>query len=195
MIVPPILPFTPKKKILRLRAEAERRAAARARPDAGEHAARNFFASVPIRHGATVSVFASFRDEIDTWPLVEALIERGHRIALPVTGKKGEPLSFREYKIGDELPPDSFGVPTPAPAAAALTPEIVVAPLLAFTRQGDRLGYGAGFYDRTLARLRRDGEVLAVGYAFGAQEVDHLPTEDHDERLDWIVTEREAICV
>lgn len=195
MIVPPILPFTSKKKILRLQAEAERRAASRARPDAGEHAARNFFASVPIRNGATVSLFASFRDEIDTWPLVEALIERGHRIALPVTGKKGEPLSFREYKIGDELTPDNFGVPTPAPTAAELTPEIVVAPLLAFTRQGDRLGYGAGFYDRTLARLRRDGEVLAVGYAFGAQEVDRLPTEDHDERLDWIVTEREAICV
>ncbi|MCA8888337.1 MAG: 5-formyltetrahydrofolate cyclo-ligase [Parvularculaceae bacterium] len=195
MIVPPILPFTSKKKILRQQAEAERNAAAQARPDAGEHAARNFLASVPLRDGATISLFASFRDEIDTWPLVGALIERGHRLALPVTGKKGEPLTFREFKIGDELIPDSFGVPTPAPAAPELTPEIVVTPLLAFTRRGDRLGYGAGFYDRTLARLRREGEVLAVGFAFGAQEVDHLPTEDHDQPLDWIVTEREAFAV
>ena len=82
---------------------------------------------------------------------------------------------------------------TPDDQAPIVSPAIIVAPLLAFTRAGGRLGYGGGYYDRTLADLRKAGEVLAVGYAYGAQEVDALPLSPLDQPLDWIVTEREVI--
>lgn len=132
------------------------------------------------------------KDELDTEPLVAALIERGYRVALPVVETKKAPLVFRRYLPGDELGPGSYGELAPQESAEAVTPDILVVPLLGFTRAGARLGYGGGYYDRTLKALRARREILAVGYAFGAQQVDALPLTQLDEPLDWIVTEREA---
>ena len=182
-----------RKQLLRLRMSAARDEIAKKRPDAGRHAARIFFENIPLTEDAVVSLFHPIRSEIDTKPLAEALFERGHKIALPATGRKKSPLVFREFRRGDKLEEDKFGVLTPLASAPEVRPTIIVAPLLAFTRKGERLGYGGGFYDRTLAMLRAKGEVLAVGYAFADQEVDKLPTTKSDERLDWIITEREAI--
>jgi 5-formyltetrahydrofolate cyclo-ligase len=181
------------KEILRLRMSAERRDAAAARPDAGRHAARVFMDHVPIPEGATISLYHPMKDELDTKPLAAALIERGFRIALPVTPKKRGPLTFRAFRDGDPLSPDRYGVMTPSDDAPEVRPTIVVTPLLAFTRDGKRLGYGGGYYDRTLAAMREAGDVLAVGFAFGAQEVEKMPFSERDQRIDMIVTEREAI--
>ncbi|HNS85656.1 MAG TPA: 5-formyltetrahydrofolate cyclo-ligase [Parvularculaceae bacterium] len=182
------------KEILRLRMSAERRATAKARPGAGAHAARLFFENIPMPESAVVSLYHPLPDELDTKPLAEELIRRGYQIALPVTPKKRGPLTFRAFRDGDPLHPDRYGVMTPADHAPEIRPMIVVTPLLAFTRDGGRLGYGGGYYDRTLEALRASTDILAVGYAFAAQEVEKLPMSKTDQRLDWIVTEREAIC-
>jgi len=192
-ILPPISQSFASKAILRLRMAAERRAAAAVRPDAGRHAARVFLDHVPIPDGATIALYHPMKDELDTKPLAAALIERGFRIALPVTPKQRGPLTFRAFRDGDPLSPDRYGVMTPAAAAPEVRPMLIVTPLLAFTRDGKRLGYGGGYYDRTLAAMREQGDVLAVGYAFGAQEVETMPFGDNDQRIDLIVTEREAI--
>ena len=90
--------------------------------------------------------------------------------------------------------PGTFGAPVPE-VGCWMVPQILIVPLVAFDRAGGRLGYGGGFYDRTLEALRRDGPVLAIGFAFAAQEVDALPQEPTDQRLDRIVTEVEVIEV
>jgi len=86
-----------------------------------------------------------------------------------------------------------FGIQEPTAAAPVLRPDLLLVPLLAFDRSGHRLGYGGGFYDRTLRALRADGAVLAVGIAYAGQEVDAVPVAEYDQPLNWIVTEREAI--
>lgn len=181
------------KEILRLKMAAERRASAKARPDAGKHAARVFLDHIPLPANAVVSLYHPMKDELDTKPLAEALLERGFTIALPVTPKKRGPLMFRAFRDGDPLRQDRYGVMTPLENAAEVRPMIIVTPLLAFARDGARLGYGGGYYDRTLAALRAETDVLAVGFAFAAQEVQKMPMSKTDQRLDWIVTEREAI--
>lgn len=193
LVLPPIASGFATKEFLRLRMAAERRAAAKARPDAGRHAARVFMDHVPIPSGATVALYHPMKDELDTKPLAAALIERGFTIALPVTPKKRGPLTFRAFRDGDPLSPDRYGVMTPADAAPEVRPMLIVTPLLAFTRDGKRLGYGGGYYDRTLAALRAEQDVLAVGFAYGAQEVERMPFGARDQRVDMIVTEREAI--
>lgn len=196
LVLPPLPPLTPgfaSKEILRLRMAAERRSAAEARPDAGRHAARVFLDHIPIPDGATISLYHPMRSELDTKPLAEALLERGFTIALPVTPPKRGPLTFRAFRDGDPLTEDRYGVMTPADSAPEVRPLILVTPLLAFTRDGARLGYGGGYYDRTLAALREEADILAVGYAFAAQQVERIPVSRRDEKLDWIVTEREAI--
>ncbi len=192
-MLPPIAPFLDRKHVLRMKMRGERRAAARARPDAARHAARNFLTAIDVAKNTVVSLYYSVKDELDVAPLAEALIEKGARLALPAVVQKRAPLVFRAWRPGDDLIKGGFGTLTPEETAPVLRPDIVVAPLLAFTRAGGRLGYGGGYYDRTLADLRAAGDVLAVGYAYAAQEVDALPLTPLDQPLDWIVTEGAAI--
>lgn len=197
MIFGPIIaPFSSPKGILRERMKAERARVSAARPDAARHAAARFMASIPLPDGAIVALYAPIKDELDTGPLADALREKGFTLALPAIVKKGAPLLFREAGLEAKLVRGPMGVMAPGPEALELRPAIVVCPLLGFSRTGGRLGYGAGYYDRTLAALRASGgAVTAVGYGFGAQEVQSLPVSKTDEPLDWIVTEREAIRV
>lgn len=192
-----VKPFIDKKTALRALSRGARRRAAKARPDAATHAARNFMSAVPLAEDALVALYYPIMDELDTEPLAAALTEKGVPIALPVTQGKKKPLVFRRYAPGDRLVPGAYGEMTPDENAETVAPTVVVAPLLAFTRAGGRLGYGGGYYDRTLAALRRrtaegGARVLAAGYAYGAQEVDALPPDPLDEALDWVVTERAA---
>ena len=149
-------------------------------------------AAIPMPEGCAVSGFWSMGSEIDTRPLLHALHERGHSVGLPVTVRRGLPLLFRAWAPGLELVSGGFGTEVPGPAQPEVVPRVVFVPLLAFDRAGYRLGYGGGFYDRTLAALRAEGPVLAVGLAFAAQEVESVPRGAHDQRLDWIVTEAGA---
>lgn len=192
-MLPPIATLINPKALARERAKAERRAAAKNRPDASVHAARHFMDAIDVLPGAQISLYDPIDHELDIAPLAGTLLERGANLALPVVIRKKAPLIFRRYEAGDDLVDGVYGARIPTDSAEEMTPEVIVAPLLAFTRRGDRLGYGGGFYDRTLSKLRKQGAVLAVGYAFGAQEVDALPVSPLDQPLDWIVTEREAI--
>ncbi|MEQ8936967.1 MAG: 5-formyltetrahydrofolate cyclo-ligase [Amphiplicatus sp.] len=189
----PISPFLSKKHILREKAKAERRRASEQRPDAALHAARIFMDSIPLSEGAIVSLYYPLTNELDTGPLIEALTERGVVLALPVVNRKDAPLIFRRWAPGDPLVKGRHNAMTPGADAEAVEPDIIVTPLLAFTRDGGRLGYGGGYYDRTIEALRAKKAILAVGYAFGAQQVDALPLAPLDQPLDWIITERGAV--
>lgn len=192
-MLPPIAPFLSRKRVLREKMKAERRAAAAARPDAPKHAARAFMDAIPVDGGAVVALYYPLKDELDPGPLAEALAARGTALALPVVVRRNAPLAFRRWTPGETLVDGRYGAMTPPESAEAAMPDIVVAPLVAFDRAGARLGYGGGYYDRTLEALRATRATLAVGYAYGAQEVDVLPLAPLDQRLDWIVTERGAI--
>lgn len=191
----PIPAFRDKKSILREMLKGRRTAAAKNRRDAAIHAARNFMNRIPFEDGAVVALYYPMKDELDTEPLAAALIERGVALALPRTPSKKAPLVFHAYAPGDALEKEKFGTLAPVEEAPTSEPDIIVTPLLGFTRKGGRLGYGGGYYDRTLKALRARKQILAVGYAYGDQEVDALPLSPLDQPLDWIVTEREAISV
>ena len=148
------------------------------------------------RNGAVVAGYWPIRDELDCRPLLANLAEIGWECALPVVIDDNGPLVFRRWRLDEALVPGRFGIAEPCALCPAVTPDVVLVPMLAFDRNGHRLGHGAGYYDRTLAELRRrHPAVLAVGLAFAAQEVHALPAEPHDQRLDWIVTEAGACRV
>lgn len=140
-----------------------------------------------------VSLFVAMRLEPDLEPLARALHANGRALCLPVTLGKGLPLIFRRWAPGQALIEARFGVREPTPEAPLVTPTLLFTPLAGFDRSGHRVGYGGGYYDRTLAELRGLRRVIAVGVAFAAQELAHAPREATDERLDMIVTERETI--
>lgn len=144
------------------------------------------FAGVPER--AVVSGFAAFEDELDPLPLMTALADQGHPLALPVTTGRGNPLVFRLWAPYVPLVDAAFGLREPPEDAPEVLPDILLVPLLAFDASGYRLGFGAGYYDRTLARLRADREVVAIGIAYDIQKVDNVPHDGYDERLDWVLT-------
>ncbi len=181
------------KSLWRERLKPLRRKAASDRPDAAKHTARAFLGAFDPDTDDIVALYYPIRSELDTAPLAEALAERGVNLALPVVERKNAPLVFRRYRPGDALEKGVFGEQVPGDAAPAVRPDIVIVPLLGFRPDGGRLGYGGGYYDRTLQDLRKSGAVTAVGYAFAVQEVDALPVSPLDQRLDWIVTERGAI--
>lgn len=142
----------------------------------------------PPPPAAVVSGFWPLDGEIDIRPLLLALHERGHSIVLPVTPKRGLPLSFRLWRPGDTLVAERFG--TMRPTGEERSPDFLLVPLLAFDRHGGRLGYGAGYYDRTLPLL---ASRFALGCAFANQEVPRVPMGPRDVRLDAVATERELI--
>ena len=192
-MIPPIATLKDKKSIMRMRMKRARQEAAKARPDAALHAARNFMSAATLDEKSVVSVYYPIHDELDTEPLVAALIDRNVTVALPVVMKKNAPLAFRRYRPGDELITGSYGALIPADETAEIIPTIIVTPLLAFNAAGGRLGYGGGYYDRTLAEYRQSGRaVTAVGFGYGAQAtaIDAFPVSTLDQKLDWAVTER-----
>jgi len=140
-----------------------------------------------------VSVYWPIRSELNTRPLIETLSGRGLKVALPILVAVKRPLLFRAFEPGDQLAKGPFGLSEPSSDKAALEPDIIFAPLAAFDRKGYRLGYGGGLYDATLSALRAKHPVTAIGVAYAVQEADSIPIEDHDQKLDFIVTERETI--
>ncbi len=132
------------------------------------------------------------RSEVDPAAIVAAAHDRGIAVALPVVVPGG--LVFRRYEPGHVLVPGGFGTMIPVEAAPALDPDVIIVPMVGFDRHGTRIGYGRGHYDRAVAALRARGRDPAlIGVAFSAQEVDTIPHEPHDIRLDAIVTENEIL--
>ena len=134
-----------------------------------------------------VSGFASLPGEFRAWPLLRRLHGEGHALALPVMQGKGLALVFRAWAPGDAMDKAVWGIAEPKPDKPALEPDVVLVPLLAFDAAGRRLGYGGGYYDRTLRGLRARKRIVAVGIAYDEQQVDAVPHLDYDERLDWVL--------
>jgi 5-formyltetrahydrofolate cyclo-ligase len=181
---PPNLNMMNEKAALRAVAAARREEAAAADPDAGVRL------SLRLPPGLIVTGYVRFRSEIDPAPLMVALADAGATLALPRTPPRGaaEGLAFHRWTPGERLIRSAFGVEEPAPQTERLEPDVLLVPLLAFDRQGGRLGYGAGHYDRTLARLRARKPVRAIGLAYAAQEVPAVPMDATDQRLDGVLT-------
>jgi 5-formyltetrahydrofolate cyclo-ligase len=177
------------KKTLRAHQVAVRR---RACADGGPQAAQRVAALAPclgLVAGTVVAGYWPMGDEIDPRPLMRALETQGCRLCLPVVTAPGQKLDFRAFAFGDVLEPGPHGTLHPAMAAPPMIPEMLLVPLLAFDRGCFRLGYGGGYYDRTLESLRKSAQVRTVGLAFAAQEVGAVPCDGHDQRLDAIATE------
>ncbi|MCE2510230.1 MAG: 5-formyltetrahydrofolate cyclo-ligase [Alphaproteobacteria bacterium] len=184
------------KKTVREKARALRReAAAAADPQAAARLAAHFLDRVPWRKGMAVGGYWPIAEEIDPRPLLSALDRAGCACALPIVAAPGEALAFRAWRPGFPMEPGAYGIPVPAAKSPAQVPELLLVPLLAFDRFGHRLGYGGGYYDRTLQALRGQGTVLSVGLAYAAQEMPAVPRDAGDEALEWVVTEREAIRI
>jgi 5-formyltetrahydrofolate cyclo-ligase len=173
---------------LRQAMRARRRDLARAQTGAADRAAGN----LPLASLPAFACFSGYRpmgSELDPGPLMRRLAATGATPSLPAAGSRDGPLVFRAWAPDDPLSPDAAGVPAPPASAPVVAPDLVIAPLLAFDRAGGRLGQGAGHYDRTLANLRAARPVFVLGLAYAGQELDHVPTEPHDQRLDAILTE------
>jgi 5-formyltetrahydrofolate cyclo-ligase len=137
---------------------------------------------------STVSGFASLRDEFRAWPLLRRLHREGYPLCLPVMQGKTLPLLFRAWTPSDAMNRGVWGIGEPKADKPELVPNILLVPLLAFDAAGWRLGYGGGYYDRTLRWLRSGDAIVAVGVAYDEQRIDAVPHLDYDERLDWVLT-------
>ena len=141
--------------------------------------------------GGPISGYWPIRSEPDLRPLLDALSAMGREIALPAVVAPGQALRFHRWRPGDALVPGPLGTATPHPDRPSCVPEIMLVPLLAFDRDRRRLGYGGGFYDRTIASLRAAGRALfTIGIAYAALEVAEIPTDPWDQSLDAILTEQ-----
>ena len=139
-----------------------------------------------------VSGFHPYRDEISVVPLLGVLAAEGWQTALPVVTGAGQPLMFRLWPPGSQTVPGIWNIPMPPEDNAVIEPDVLLVPLLGFDRKGYRLGYGGGFYDRTLAMLRVKKPVIAIGVAYAGQEMPEIPRGPFDQPMDWIMTERET---
>jgi len=132
-------------------------------------------------------------DELDCRPLLAALKAAGAQVALPVVAGQGQVLIFRNWTPGDALEPGPFGTAHPGLRAAVVAPRVLFVPLIGFDASGHRLGYGAGYYDRTITAFRKERAITAIGLAYDEQEVDAVPSESHDQRLDAVMTDRRTL--
>jgi 5-formyltetrahydrofolate cyclo-ligase len=154
----------------------------------------NFFAHFTnLDPKLDVSGTIAIRNEMDPHILMQALAGKGHRLCLPVLTERYHPLKFRLYAPGDGLEQKVWGLKEPPESKPEVEPHILLVPLLAFDRKGQRLGYGAGYYDATLSALRARKKITAIGFAHALQEVPNVPTGPRDQLLDAIVTEKEVI--
>lgn len=145
-------------------------------------------AIAPQRHVRWVSAYLPMRSEIDPLPAMRALHGLGYGVCAPVIVGRGAPLRFRAWTPGAAVAAGALGAPAPTDGDW-VEPDVILAPLLAFDRDGWRLGYGGGYYDRTLADLRGRREITALGFAYAGQETDGVAHGATDSRLDGIVTE------
>ena len=187
---------TEQKAVLRAEALAKRDALPPdLRAGAAETLARRAF-PVTVRPGTVVSSYMPIRSELSPLALLRRLAESGASLALPKVVARGRPLVMRAWTWGGPLVRGQWGIREPAPDAPEVEPDILLVPLAAFDRHGYRIGYGAGYYDMTIAALRAKKPVVAIGIGFAAQEIAAVPAMPYDEPLDFVLTEHETIpCV
>jgi 5-formyltetrahydrofolate cyclo-ligase len=181
-----VVSISPDKTALRAQLRRLRRELAVARPGAAQAAAAHL-AAARLPDISVFSLYHPMGSEMDPRPLLAVLAPA--YACLPVAIHRDQPLEFRRWAGDEVLTPDAFGIASPPADAPVLIPDLVIAPVLGFDATGNRLGQGAGHYDRTLQGLRASRPVFVIGLAYAGQEVDALPAEPHDQRLDAILTE------
>jgi 5-formyltetrahydrofolate cyclo-ligase len=182
-------PIALKKRVLREAALAARGAAHREAGEAAARAVADHILAADLPAEGAVAGYWPIRDELDPRSALRTLAAKGRAVALPAVARRDAPLVFRRWHPDEPLSTDALGLVAPPETAGAVMPRVVLVPVVAFDRRGHRLGYGAGYYDRTLPVLRAVGPVLALGIAYAAQEVAQVPTTALDAPLDGIVTE------
>lgn len=145
-------------------------------------------AELDVPADAVFAAYVAIGDELDAAPVMRALSERGHRLVLPVAGNAGETMTFKEWTYGDRLVRGPYSTYVPGGEEKPVFPDIVIVPVVAFDAQGYRLGFGGGFYDRTLAQLRQERKIATYGIAYDGQEVVEVPRGPFDVRLDGLFT-------
>ncbi|HVV39518.1 MAG TPA: 5-formyltetrahydrofolate cyclo-ligase [Nitrobacter sp.] len=177
------------KDILRVAALARRDALSAQERASAALALAARMPSLDVTPSMVVAGYSPIRSEIDPVQAMQTLAARGATLALPAMSARNAALTFRLWTPGEALTRGPLGIPEPAAAALAVHPDIVLVPLAAFDRAGHRIGYGGGYYDRTLARLRQMKPIIAIGVAFAVQEIPQIPADVHDARLDFVLTE------
>ena len=162
-------------------------------PDAGETLAEKFPMKLLERYGPLVAGYLPIRDEIDPRPLMRKLEDAGAQLCLPRVDDDGVGMTYRKWAFGSPLEDRPFGLQEPPATAELAEPTLILVPLLAFDGMGNRLGYGKGHYDRALSSLRENGRAFACAVAFFGQQIDEVPSEPHDQLLDWAVTEQGSV--
>lgn len=176
------------KQALREMARVRRQELARSLPDFAQRIAK-YANDLPDSVNAQVSGYRALADEADPSELLSLLKARGCEICYPRVHMKGHPLWFHVPLPQELWRPGAFGIPEPRPNWPRAFPSLLLVPLLAFDAAGYRLGYGGGYYDRTLAQFRAERSITAIGIAFAGQEVPSVPHDSSDEQLDMLVTE------
>ena len=178
------------KSELRETAQAvRRRSAEKAGPLAAVRLSDHLVARFGSLAGYAVSGYLAIGTEIDVAPALSRLEQAGLYATLPVVTERGQSLTFRRWTADTQLEPGPLRTLHPVAESPGMVPDLLIIPMLAFDADGYRIGWGGGFYDRTLVKLRAKKDVIAIGAAFAEQQVDKIPRDHHDARLDWIVTE------
>ncbi len=149
---------------------------------------------VEVKPGMIVAGFSAMKTEINPVPLMKKFAQAGAQLALPCIAGRGKPLIMRAWNFGEAFKAGQWGIREPLPDAAEVRPDILIVPLACFDRAGHRIGYGAGYYDMTIAALRAQKKITCIGIAFAAQEIPTVPASERDERLDFVLTEKEVIA-
>lgn len=150
-------------------------------------------ATAIIPSDAVIGSYWPVKSEVDVRPLLSHFYKRGHTCGLPIVQAQNKPLLFREWSPGELLVSGLYNILTPDDNAPLVNPTVLFIPVLGFDRQGHRLGHGEGYYDRTLENLRVDHPIIAIGIAYDCQEVDSIPYEHFDQRLNYIITPTQVI--
>lgn len=163
--------------------------------EAGQAVLGNLLSSNIIPPQSVIGSYWPIKSELDARPLLFYFYEQGHVCSLPLVQTSNKPLLFRQWRPGDLLVSGVYNILTPDETAPLITPTVLFIPLVGFDKNGNRLGRGEGYYDRTLELLRTHNSIIAMGIAFDFQEVDAIPHLDHDEPMDYIITPTRVIEV
>tara|TARA_Y100000589_G_scaffold84722_1_gene78690 strand:- start:965 stop:1546 length:582 start_codon:yes stop_codon:yes gene_type:complete len=180
---------TAQKIQLRIYSKSRRALLSASVTSAASDLAENFMEALTIIGDGSIAGYWPIADELDVKPLLQMLSRAGIKVSLPTVIPDQKRLVFQGWSENTQLVKGPYGTLQPHRSSAFITPDILMIPLLAFDAEGGRLGYGGGYYDRTLSELRKKKEITAVGIAYAGQEINEVPTCSNDQRLDWIVTE------
>ncbi len=176
------------KQTLRRKMKASRRALSRRERQQAAEAVVSHFQKLKVQQYGAVAVYHPVGNEFDPLPLAAYLRSQCQQLGLPVVVEEAAPLVFRPWNTDDRLEVGAYDIMVPPDRGLSVVPELIIIPLLAFDDKGARLGYGGGFYDRTLASLRANHTISAIGLAYDFQQTDDLAVEPHDQPLDSILT-------